>query len=112
MIRATMRDDGHTISLSLKGHSGTAPAGEDLVCAVATGYAYCLAQNLRDRRAAFKSAPKFRFDEGDITIRCRPKDEYHAAIRSIFGVIVTGYRLLEENYPEAVKFNAIIPERG
>ena len=104
MITITYTDENGVLSVTVKGHAGSAPRGEDLVCAGATMLAYTLAQNVRDKRRALKGRPKIQLNEGDIIIRCRPKDRYFDRIKATFEDICTGYRLMAHNFPDCIQY--------
>ena len=110
MIRVTQTDDGKTLALAVKGHAGKGPKGEDIVCAAATMLAYTLAQNVTKFRLGLKGRPKIQMKEGDIIVRCRPKDRHRNQLRLVFETIGEGYKLLAYNYPDAVEY-AVTPER-
>ena len=110
MIRVTQTDDGKTLALAVKGHAGKGPVGEDIVCAAATMLAYTLAQNVSKYRLGLKGRPKIQMKEGDIIVRCRPKDRHRNQLRLVYETIGEGYRLLSFNYPDAVEY-AVTPER-
>lgn len=110
MIRVTQTDDGKALALAVKGHAGKGPKGEDIVCAAATMLAYTLAQNVSKCRLGLKGRPKIQMKEGDIIIRCRPKDRHRDQLRLVYETIGEGYRLLAHNYPDAVEY-AVTPIR-
>ena len=110
MIRVTQTDDGKTLALAVTGHAGKGPKGEDIVCAAATMLAYTLAQNVSKYRLGLKGRPKIQMKEGDIIVRCRPKDRHRNQLRLVYETIGEGYRLLSFNYPDAVEY-AVTPER-
>ena len=110
MIRVTQTDDGKTLALAVTGHAGKGPKGEDIVCAAATMLAYTLAQNVSKYRLGLKGRPKIQMKEGDIIVRCRPKDRHREQLRLVYETIGEGYRLLAHNYPDAVEY-AVTPER-
>lgn len=110
MIRVTQTDDGKTLALAVTGHAGKGPKGEDIVCAAATMLAYTLAQNVQKYRLGLKGRPKIQMKEGDIIIRCRPKDRHGNQLRLVYETIGEGYRLLSFNYPDAVEYT-VTPER-
>lgn len=104
MIHVKFEFTDDRMTLRVRGHAGSAPRGEDLVCAGATMLAYTLAQNVRDKRRALKGRPKIQLNEGDIIIRCRPKDRYFDRIKATFEDICTGYRLMAHNFPDYIQY--------
>lgn len=91
-------------ALTLQGHAGTAPYGQDLVCAAVTGLVYALAQRLTelDAQGAFEKPPEVKLESGDARIRVIPKEPYAAEVLADFQLIYSGLRLLQNHYPEQV----------
>lgn len=90
-IRASREDGG--LQLRLRGHAGTAPKGEDLVCAAVTALVYALAQYVLDNggQAALESGA------ADIRIHTVTKETQGA-----FTAILTGLHLLAREYPQSI----------
>ena len=80
--------DGNT-GLTIQGHAGSAPRGEDLICAAVTGLALALETAAEQSEL---SPGKARFQGGD------PKQ---------YEVIAGGLRRLWEQYPYAVHFKCM-----
>lgn len=99
-----------SLTLRVNGHAGKAEYGQDIVCAAATMLAYTLAQNVSKYRLGLKGRPKIQMKEGDIIIRCRPKDRHRDQLRLVYETIGEGYRLLAHNYPDAMEY-AVTPIR-
>ena len=74
--------------LTVEGHAGTAPAGEDLICAAAS----MLVQTLRACTGLGEVG------KGRARLTGRPEE------RPVFDALSTGFRLLAEGYPECVAF--------
>ena len=91
-------------ALTLQGHAGAAPYGQDLVCAAATGLVYALAQRLTelDAQGAFKKPPEVTLEPGDARIHVLPREGYAAQVEEDFRLISGGLRLLQKHYPEQV----------
>ena len=92
-------------SLELKGHAGSAPYGQDLVCAGVSTLVYALAQRLTelDRQGALELPPKLRLEPGDAVISATAKKEFEPEVQGDFCLIFSGLKLLEKNYPEMVQ---------
>lgn len=112
MIKVNIRTHDATkyLCLTVKGHAGSAPKGEDLVCASATILAYTVAQIAQEMRkkGKLKGKPCIELGEGEATVmlRCRDDDAY-ADAKQTFSVIETGYALLAHNYPQFVDIKSV-----
>ena len=91
-------------SLSLKGHVGSAPHGQDLVCAAVTGIVYALTAYVKELEEAgmLVCPPQIRLEPGDAKIAALPIRSATAALTGAFGVAEAGLKLLQEQYPEGV----------
>lgn len=105
MIRAKFYTKDDSIHMSLKGHAGAAPIGEDLICASATMMAYTVAQAVQFMQDAgkLKKKPKIYLRSGRANIIVTPKEEDYAEALHTFYVAQCGIHLLAHNYPEHVK---------
>jgi uncharacterized protein YsxB (DUF464 family) len=94
-----------SIHMTLKGHAGTAPKGEDLVCSAATMMAYTVAQAVQFMYESdkLKLKPKIHFGDGEATIIATPTEEAYAEVLHAFWVVQCGVHVLAHNYPTNVK---------
>lgn len=94
-----------SMTLSLKGHSGMAEPGKDIVCASATMLAYTLADNVARmfEEDKLKRQPQIKMNRGDVYISARPKGEFYDEVNLVYQVILSGYALLCKNYPQYIK---------
>ena len=106
MIDIKYTDENGVLGVTIKGHADSAPEGEDLICAMATGLAYTLAQNVKDERLGLKGRPKIHLNEGDIVVKCRPKDKHREQFELIYGVICKGYRMMAKNFPDNLCYHS------
>ena len=99
--------DRDTIHMKVKGHAGTAPRGEDLVCASATMLVYTVAQALTfmHEQSQLEEKPHIKIREGKAVVVARPKEDFLAETLHTFWVAQCGAHLLSKNYPEAVSLN-------
>jgi uncharacterized protein YsxB (DUF464 family) len=107
MIKVTLTREGNKLSLRLVGHAGYAEVGKDIVCASASTLGYTTAQLFLEMNANGKLTeyPTVKLCEGDITIEAECKDNealYEA--KQIMRFAEAGYSLLQNSYPEYVKF--------
>ena len=103
MIQIFYDRSAHRVSVS--GHAGTAPAGEDLVCAAVTALTLTLAQNIEDLegRGAAKGS-SVEMESGCADLVCPPVAGYGALVDTIFDAICTGYSALADAHPGNVRF--------
>lgn len=88
-------------ALTLQGHAGAAPHGQDLVCAAVSALAYALAERIRelDAQGAFEEPPVIRLASGRAQIAAPATKE----VAEDFRLIECGLRLLQAHYPKQVK---------
>ena len=91
--------------LSISGHAGAAPAGEDTVCAAASMLAYTVAQEVLEvhRKGKLREAPKIKLEKGKALIACKPKRSARREVSHLYKTAQTGYKLLAANYPDNVR---------
>ena len=107
MITVTLIREGNTLSLRLKGHAGYDVTGKDIVCASASILAYTTAQLVCEMEACGRLAesPLIRLDEGDALVEAECKDQKSLEeARRIMHFAKAGYSLLQNTYPEYIKF--------
>ncbi len=107
MIRVTYWRKSNKVKII--GHAGSAPYGEDLVCAAVSALVYTLAANaamLRDdgytRRIITKIEP------GNSEIDIIPKRRYKNSTALVVSTVCVGFGLLAKQYPEYIQFREII----
>lgn len=92
MINACLDADYDGLSLAVDGHSGSAPRGEDLICAAASILIQTLVENLRGINA---------YELGDGHFKCYVTE---AELQPLVTFAADGLRLLSEEYPEYVSY--------
>lgn len=104
-VRFEKSDDGKTLILTLKGHSGQAEMGQDIVCSAASILAYTVAQMVTTMReeGKLKKSPHIRMESGDATITCKPTKQYFGEAMHTYRVAQTGYELLAHTYKDYVR---------
>lgn len=97
------------IHLTLRGHAGLAPKGEDLVCASATTLAYTAAQAVQfmDRQGKLAKKPKISIREGRATIIATPTKDAEAELLMVYWTIQCGAHVLAHNYPKHVRLEPL-----
>ncbi len=90
--------------ISIEGHSGLAKPGEDIVCAGISALAYTLLNCLLDEEASenIKFIKKHICD-GYMYIEFKPFCYSKSRISGIVDALITGFLMLEENYPDYIK---------
>ncbi len=99
--------DKGSVHMKVKGHSNTAPRGEDLVCASATMLVYTVAQAMTFmyEQGQLEEKPKLKIREGKAVIVAKPKEDYLAEVLHTFWVAQCGAHVLACNYPDFVSLN-------
>ena len=94
-----------SIHMTLKGHAGAAPKGEDLVCSAATMLAYTVAQAVQFmfEQGKLKKKPKIHIRNGEAVIIATPTEDAVAETLHAFWVAQCGIHVLQHNYPQFVK---------
>ena len=105
----TITYNRHDLRVTVKGHSGFAEIGQDIVCSGVSSLTYTLAKFVsklyEDGKLYFE--PIFNIDEGnaDIGITVRNTFEYEA--RLVFDAICEGYKLIAKAHPDNVEFKKV-----
>jgi uncharacterized protein YsxB (DUF464 family) len=104
-VRFYQKPSQGSIHMTIKGHAGAAPKGEDLVCSAATMLAYTVAQAVQfmNEQGQLKKNPKISIREGEAKIIAMPTDEGYAMALHTFWVAQCGIHVLQHNYPQHVK---------
>lgn len=104
-VRFAMSGDKKSLSLTVKGHAGQAPAGQDVVCAAASILVYTAAQAVQAMHEGgrLKKRPTLRLEAGDAAIVCKPVGNAFAEAQHLYAVIQTGFTLLARDCPEYVQ---------
>ena len=109
MLKITFTENGKILSLRIEGHAGYAEDGKDIVCASASILAYTAAQFVMEaeHKGDLASPAEIRLDSGDTLVSCEPVDDTWHAVQNIFLFVKIGYALLEHNYPQYVRLEAL-----
>ena len=104
-VRFYQKPSNGSIHMTIKGHAGTAPKGEDMVCAAATMLAYTVAQAVKFMYESdkLKTKPKIQFKDGEAVVIATPKEDAYAEVLLTFWVAQCGIHVLVHNYPNNVK---------
>lgn len=102
MIR--IKFNPNTWELSIEGHAKHGKKGEDIVCSAISTLFYTLGQALYESKDMLSEDLIFIDEEGKGYIKCKPKAEFDGNIARTYMTIITGFRLISENYKKNVKF--------
>lgn len=102
MINITYRCEDGALTIRMRGHSGAAPKGDDLVCAACTALAYTLAQAVFDASEHMEQPPAVELRDGFGKISCRPKTIYLPGMMAIYQAIYRGFEVLATSYPQHI----------
>lgn len=104
MTTVEFTDVGGVLRLKADGHAGWGSSGRDLVCAAESILAYTLVKNLLDakERGWIEELDTDIWD-GGVMAEAVPRQDVAVKISTMFQTVLTGYRLLAENYPESVE---------
>lgn len=99
MTEIKLRKKGNNIIFSAIGHSG-----DSTVCTSVSILCYQIAQIVQDAwgNKRLKSAPEIAINEGDVRIKCSPKQQAAYELGIAFDVTMRGLEILQKNYPENV----------
>lgn len=109
MIQVTIGDRDGVLWLSMEGHAGMAPKGQDIVCAAATMLMYTIAQAAMDMgsRGELQRPPTVKLGDGNAGVSFQPKSEAMEKGRLVLDVIRRGLEVLGKRYPENVAIYVI-----
>ena len=96
MIRASYSHGGKVHRLTIDGHAGYAPQGQDIVCAGASTLMFALAEYLEGFDGFYCS-----IQPGHMVVECKNGKHVHTA----FEVTATGFRHLADAYPDNATFD-------
>lgn len=93
------------LGLRVQGHSGSAPYGEDLVCAAASILAWTLVEATQEE-PGYNALFMANEEQTIIEVSCCPDEEKQDACRVLYDTILTGYQLLAEREPEHIEIRS------
>lgn len=90
--------------LRIDGHADFNP-GNDIVCSAVSVLCYTLAQNYQNYydRGTLVKKPYFKFESGKAVVSATPKKEFEDVFAVMVNAVLTGFLLLQNQYPENVK---------
>ena len=89
--------------ISIEGHAGAAPEGQDIVCAAASALALTLVEAVRnlDARGCVSHLSR-EVGKGSVQLDFTVKEDALPEAEAIVGTITDGFLLLEENCSEYI----------
>lgn len=98
-----------SLHMEFSGHAGSAPRGEDLVCAAATMLAYTAAQAVQFlyEQGKLKKPPRIVLEDGAATVVATPLPETEAETMMVFWVAQAGAHVLARNYPQSAVLDTL-----
>ena len=94
----TINYDSENIRLKICGHAGYAEKGSDIICAAVTALAGTLERCMLDRGEGHA-----KWHEGETAFTAEGTEN----LRPCFGTVVTGLRMLAEEFPEYVSIKEL-----
>ena len=105
-----------THRLSVKGHSGYAKCGRDIVCAGVSTLVQALTKALRDLGEHVSLDIEADASRASYHITAKAENKYISYVNGAFDVALCGFKLLSSAYPENVNinvnFNSIVENMG
>lgn len=88
--------------MEIRGHSGAAPAGSDIVCAAVSSLTFAL-MNAATEVPEWMTNVFIDNTGAVIRVQCYPDEEQEPVCREMFRTILAGFDNLAETYPDHVK---------
>ena len=103
MVQVVYNRTYHRVTVN--GHAGSAPYGEDLVCAAVSGLVYALDANIRRLQSmGVVRDVVITAESGKAEIACKCRRKHEATVTLIYDAICLGFSELEEEYPQYICF--------
>lgn len=92
-------------NLQMQGHAGSAPRGQDLICAAVSTLALTLgrAAALMEEEEMLARPAQVKLEAGDTAISVLPRREWASSADAIFWTILLGLSRLAQAYPQYVQ---------
>nr|DAS52692.1 MAG TPA: YsxB-like protein [Caudoviricetes sp.] len=103
MTHITVYKNGNRYSIKLNGHANYAPNGQDIVCAATSMITFMLLQMIDNMNARNEvSIVTQKQEEGFVNIEVSVGKIYQDYFDTVLDVILTGYKLLSNKYPNNI----------
>lgn len=94
--------------LTVTGHAGAAPVGQDLVCASVSILTLTLAENVRNMaQCGIVRNPIIEIADGNAEISFKTKSGFKSIAMQTFQAVVVGYEILATKFPENISFEIL-----
>lgn len=107
-IKVTENNENKSARLEVSGHAGYAEYDKDIVCSAVSILTYTVAQLVLEMGACgrLSDPPIVKLTDGDSVIeaKCKTGIQYTCEAMRIMHFAKAGYALLQNSYPEYVKF--------
>jgi len=92
-------------NLQMQGHAGSAPRGQNLVCAAASTLALTLSRAAARMEAEemLERPAQVKLEVGDTAISVLPREDWVAVVDIVFWTILLGLSRLAQVYPQYVQ---------
>ena len=105
MIKAFYDRSAHRVTIS--GHAGTAPKGEDLVCSGVTSLALTLATNVQALESrGIAEEIHVELEDGLADISCRAAEGYGALVSIIYDTVCMGLAEMARANAECMEYRS------
>lgn len=101
MVQVVYNRTYHRVTVN--GHAGSAPYGEDLVCAAVSGLVYALEANVRRlQNMGVVRDVVITKESGNAEMACKCKRKHGATVTLIYDAICLGFAELAKEYPQYI----------
>lgn len=91
--------------LTVHGHAGSAPVGEDLVCSAASILVHTLDANVENmERAGVINKSVTVIKDGFAKIDCIPARGFEKTVEATFQSVCVGFEILADKFPEFISY--------
>lgn len=94
-------------SITMSGHAGSAPIGEDLICAAASTLITALAETMAKHQDKL-SGYSVKLESGDAHVKVTPTEEFKETCDGAFEMALSGFELLSSLYPAYILLRSCI----
>lgn len=98
----TISYDREHFEMTVSGHSGFAPAGQDIVCAGVSTLAQTLVWYAQDR-PEFNAELYIDMKAPLMKVSCTPRVEHEEKCRDMYDVIYSGFEMMASAYPDYLR---------
>lgn len=91
--------------ITVQGHAGSAPIGEDLVCSAASILVHTLDANVENMEVAGIATKRYsEIKEGFTKISCTPVRGFENVVKATFQSVCVGFEILADKFPEYISY--------